>query len=259
MVVNFLTAVLLLVGCGIIFGVGYLIFGSDQQADAPDFVVNLLDRVVDDGVQPTIASIASIPTATTTPTESVIQATWTPVPLEPTATPQPSNTPAPTRTPTPIPTFPTRTPTPTPTNTPTLTPTPTPTGPTPTPKPTRSAFPFTKSDISPFYLQNSANSAGCDWLGIAGEVLDLTGNPVPVGRYVVHVWGEGVDTKVIAGSAPAYSDSGWEVFLFNAPVVREYNVQLESENGTAVSQLYRVQTKASCNENLVRLDFVQNH
>ena len=96
-------------------------------------------------------------------------------------------------------------------------------------------------------------------MGIAGEVLDLSGNPVAAGSYVVHVWGSGVDSRLQVGSAPDYSPSGWEQFLFDSPVIRDYEVQLESSSGTAVSQAYRVQTRVSCNQNLVRFDFVQNH
>ena len=122
---------------------------------------------------------------------------------------------------------------------------------------TKSA-PFVKTESSPFYLQNYANNAGCDWMGMAGEVLDLDHNPVPAGSYRVHLWGSGVDSRVMVGTAPAYSPSGWEQFLFDSPVVRDYEIQLESVGGTAVSPIYAVQTRASCNENLVRFDFIQN-
>jgi hypothetical protein len=64
---------------------------------------------------------------------------------------------------------------------------------------------------------------------------------------------------VAVGSAPVYGPSGWELFLFDSPTVRDYNVQLESPNGTVVSQVYRVQTRATCTENLLQIDFVQNH
>lgn len=151
-------------------------------------------------------------------------------------------------------------PPPTPTSTPSDTPTPTPTeGPSATVTATRSAFPFTKSSVSPIYLQNFANNAGCNWLGIAGEVLDLNRNPVPTGSYRVHVWGSGIDERVTVGTAPNYSPSGWEQFVHNAPALRDYTVQLESTEGTPVSQAFAVQTRASCNENLVYFIFEQNH
>jgi hypothetical protein len=215
---------------------------------------------VDEANLPTAVPLAALPAPTETHTPTpVLAPTWTPIVPEPSQTPQPTNTRRPTLEPSITPTFPSKTPTHTPTATPTNTPLPTPLGPTATPSATRASFPFTKSDASPFYLQNSANSAGCDWLGIAGEVLDLSRVPVPVGSYRVHVWGSGIDERVVVGGAPAYSPSGWEQFLFNAPTVREYNVQLETPSGTAVSQVYTIQTRASCSQNLVRLDFLQNH
>lgn len=207
---------------------------------------------------PTAAVLAVVPSQTPTNTPNALLPTWTPKAEEPTPEPLPTNTRRPTLEPSITPTLPTKTPTPTATNTPTSTPTETPIGPTPTSSPTKSAFPFTKSDTSPFYIQNFANNAGCDWMGIAGEVLDLNRNPV-VGNHRIHVWGSGIDERLTAGTAPAYSPSGWEQFLFDSPVIRDYNVQLETTNGTPVSQVYSVQTRASCNQNLVRFDFVQNH
>lgn len=109
------------------------------------------------------------------------------------------------------------------------------------------------------YLQNFANPAGCNWLGIAGEVLDLQGNPVGAGQYRVHVWGSGVDERVDVGGAPAYGPSGYERSVHNTPAIRDYNIQLETSNGSAVSQVYSVRTRASCNQNLLIFNFVQNH
>ena len=41
------------------------------------------------------------------------------------------------------------------------------------PTPTRSPYPFTMDDDSPTNTLNFANSAGCNWLGVAGQVFDL--------------------------------------------------------------------------------------
>jgi hypothetical protein len=96
-------------------------------------------------------------------------------------------------------------------------------------------------------------------LGIAGEVFDLSGNPVPSGQYQVHIWDNGVDARVAVGSGHAYGPSGYEQFLFDSPRVQDHNIQLETVSGTAVSQVYRVQTRASCNQNLLYFVFVQNN
>ncbi len=216
---------------------------------------------------PTLAArleLPSVPTGTATKSESTdgarpeveVPPTNTPVVLADTATPQPfvtlQNTPTPSVTPTFPPPTPTRTPTPTPTDTPTP-------GPSPTATNTRSSFPFTKDVVSPQYLQNYANNAGCNWLGIAGEVFDINGNPVPSGQYRVHIWDSGVDQRVNVGDSLAYGPSGYEQFVYNAPRVQDHSIQLETASGTAISQVYRVQTRASCNQNLLYFVFVQNH
>ena len=252
---SLITGVLIVLALLAVCVLGVAILAPDVLSNTP---LALLQGNNNPPELPTLAVVAVVPTVADTPT-TVLLATWTPVVEVPTATPAPTRTRVPTSIPTETSIIPTITATPTPTPTPTQTGTPTPPGPSPTPSPTRSSFPFTKSEASPFYLQNSANSAGCDWMGVAGEVLDLNRNPVQVGSYQVHVWGSGLDERVVVGGAPAYSPSGWEQFLFNSPVVRDYNVQLETPNGTAVSQVYSFQTRASCSQNLVRVDFLQNH
>lgn len=209
------------------------------------------------GPTPTLVAVAVVPTATETPTSSgLIDPTWTPQQAEATAPPTATNTRRPTAEPSITVTLPPAT------NTPTITPSPTATdtpGPPPTATVTRAPFPFTSSATSPMYLQNFANPAGCNWLGIAGEVLDLQGNPVGAGQYRVHVWGSGVDERVDVGGAPAYGPSGYERSVHNTPAIRDYNIQLETSNGSAVSQVYSVRTRASCNQNLLIFNFVQNH
>ncbi len=205
---------------------------------------------------PTLAQLAVVPTLPPSATPEVVRATFTPIPSQTSGPLAPTNTRRPTLTPSITPTFPPFTPTRTPSPTPTHTPTP---GPSPTATNTRSPFPFTKSPDSPIPLANYANNAGCNWLGIAGEVFDLNGNPVGSSTYQVHVWDSGVDVRAPVGGATAYGPSGYEVYLFDAPRVQSHNVQLETVNGTAVSQIYRVTTWASCNQNLLYFVFLQNH
>lgn len=206
---------------------------------------------------PTLVAVAVVPTSAATPTSfSPLGPTWTPQRPQSTALPTATNTRRPTAEPSITVTLPPAT------NTPTITPSPTATntpGPPPTATVTRAPYPFTSSDTSPMYLQNFANPAGCNWLGIAGEVLDLQGNPVGAGQYRVHVWGSGVDERVDVGGAPAYGPSGYERSVHNTPAIRDYNIQLETTNGSPVSEAYPVRTRASCNQNLLIFNFVQNH
>lgn len=254
---NVVTTLLFIVIFLVIVGFAFLYFAPvNLSTTLANFGIVSAEPTV---AVPTLISVAEVPSTTPTLTPQPLAATFTPVTIPPTMTPTTTVTRRATATPTITPIFPSRTPTGTPTATATITPTATPLGPTSTPSPTKSAFPFTRSDISPFYLQNYANTAGCDWMGMAGEVLDLSRNPVPTGSYVVHVWGSGIDERIVVGTAPNYSPSGWEQFLFSSPQIRDYNVQLETPSGTAVSQIYSVQSRASCNQNLIRFDFVQNH
>lgn len=202
---------------------------------------------------PTLIAQAVAPTIA--PTSTGLVPTWTPAAIS-TNTPQPTNTRRPTAEPSITSTFPPPTSTPTPSDTPTPTATPTLTATTVT----RSPFPFTKSVDSPFYIQNFANDAQCNWLGIGGEVLDLNRNPVLAGSYRVHVWGSGIDQRVVVGTQPQYNpSSGWEVYIQDFPAVRDFNIQLESPEGTGVSQIYLIQTRASCEQNLTYFIFEQNH
>ncbi len=248
----FIVVMILLIVAGVVVAI------AAPQMVAP--VTNLLGLTeatpdAQELATPTLAALAQAPVATPTAPQQ-LDATWTPPAPQSTAPPTATNTRRPTAIPSITVTFPP------PTNTPTITPSPTATdtpGPPPTVTVTRAPYPFTKSDTSPMYLQNFANNAGCEWMGIAGEVLDIVGNPVGAGQYRVHVWGSGIDERVPVGGAPAYGPSGYEQFLFNAPVIRDYNVQLETNSGSAVSQVYSLQSRASCNQNLVIFHFVQNH
>jgi hypothetical protein len=224
------------------------LFGTGQEEPLPTLIATLAPPPTATEVQEVVDSGAE--------SEIVLPPTLTPARAQDMATSAPVNTLAPTLTPSVTPTFPPPTPSRTPTPTPTDTPTP---GPSATATATFSPFPFTKDSASPQYLQNFANSAGCNWMGVAGEVLDLDGNPVTPGQFVVHVWDSGIDQRVKAGDAPAYGPSGYEQFIFDAPRVQEHSIQLETSNGTAVSQVYRFQTRASCNQNLIWFIFVQNH
>ncbi|MDX1615437.1 MAG: hypothetical protein R3300_14085 [Candidatus Promineifilaceae bacterium] len=182
---------------------------------------------------------------------AALPATSTPLPALQSSADAPFATLQPTQTPSPIPTFPTRTPTPTYTPTPTFTPTP---GPSPTATNTPSAFLFTKSVDSPFPLER----AGCRWMGVGGEVLDVDGSPVAGDQYRVHIWESGVDAMVPVGGATQYGPSGFELFLHDEPRVQQHNIQLETVSGTAVSQVYRIETFANCRSNLVYFVFERN-
>jgi hypothetical protein len=181
-----------------------------------------------------------------------------------TPTPTITDTPLPSDTPVDTPTSterPTATSTPTITLTPSKTPTITPTGPTLTPTKTRSAFQFTLQNDQPAYLKNFANTAGCSWMGAAGQVFDLKGSTML--NLTVHIEGGGLNYDVFTGDPrfAAYGPGGYELYIGNQAkdTTDDYRVQLRSATGQPLSDVYVIRTFADCNKNLILVNFVQNH
>ena len=218
---------------------------------------------------PTEPAIIAIPTASFTPVFSptslvpTFPPTWTPQ-FTPSNTPTkpPTETPTPTSTKTNTPTFtvtPSKTLTPTITLTPSKTFTLTPTGPTPTKTRTLSPFPYVLQNGRPTYMANWSNSAGCKWLGIAGQAFDLNGRAVQ-GLYV-HLEGGGYNMDGPTGSKPMYGTGGYELFLadhvFNS--TDTFKVQLRDGAGNQLSDWYAIPTFEDCSKNLVLVNFVQDH
>lgn len=212
------------------------------------------------------------PTFTFTPTNT-FTATFTPLPPTFTLTPTITNTPLPTITPTPT-TAPsatiTDTPAPTltasqtftPAATNTATPTLTPTGPTPTFTPSVSPYLFGLRD-QVLFVRNFANSAGCAWQGIGGQLVGIDGQPF-LGNLVVHVYNNNFERRVAVGSNSFYGttgtnglNSGWEVPIGNAIDSQLYFVELESQAGTKVSDAIQVQFTNNCEANAGIVNFIQ--
>lgn len=201
-----------------------------------------------------ISTLAGPATGTVPPLFPTLPPEWTP-----TDTPTVTNTPLPTD---PATETPTRTPIPpTRTNTPTvtLTRTPTPTGPTPTPTRTRSAFNYTKTADSPAYLPNFANSNGCTWFGVSGQVFDLERKGV-LGLVIRITGPSSFQADTITGSVAKYGASGWEIALGTTPVDSgDYRIQLRNGAGQALSDNLVVTTSKECNRNHIIFNFEQNH
>ncbi len=188
-----------------------------------------------------------------------------PRPLTQIATNTPTLTPRATSIPTWTPTnTPTITPTPPPTFTPTITPTPTPVPPTdtptptftPTPRVTRSPYPFT------YELTYETPYYGCHWMGVAGTVQDLDGNPLK--GYPIHVWGGGIDVVVISGDKQMYGDSGWEQFFTNASQESKgiFRVQLHDPNNPnhpPISEEIELNFTGYCSTSMAHIIFTKNH
>ncbi len=192
--------------------------------------------------EPTPVALLSTPTPKPT-----LPPTDTPLPVADTWTPEPTRTREPTVTPRPA--QPTRTPRPTVF----FTPIPTETG---TPTPTRHPFPFKLVDEGVEFMRYPFSST-CDWLGIAGEVVDQEGEPV-LGIPVVLNGGGLQNVVTNSGDRPDYAPSGWEHFLDSQVKEGLFTIQLyrvRNNQSFPVSELVEVRTRRDCRANLAYLVF----
>ncbi|RPJ01890.1 MAG: hypothetical protein EHM39_02650 [Chloroflexi bacterium] len=204
-------------------------------------------------------SVTPLPTRTDTPTATL---TLTDTPTQtPTLTPTITNTPGPTGTFTPSPTktlvphtpTPTRTPTPTASFTPTLTPSAT--GPTGTPTGTQSPYPFMVQPSSLILRENFANSAGCSWQGVAGQVSTDRGEPVT--GVQVRATGETMGERTtLSGTNQVYGPAGWEIVLGSSTNTARYQVALWAD-GVQISPTVEIVFPNSCQQNLATVNFIQ--
>ncbi len=227
-------------------------------------IIIVVSRLV--GPPATAQDVGSLPTPMELPS---VTPSFTPLPTLPaTFTPTPTNTLTPTDTLSPTPsvtTSPTITDTPAATSTPSLTPTPansdtpvpteTPTGPTPTLEPSLSPFLFDLREGNVIFTSNFANTAGCAWQGIGGQVFDLGGAPMDGLR--LHVFGGDIDRRVDSGSNSLYGAAGWEMPVDNKITANTYYVELESQGGTVISPRITVTFPSDCTKNLALVNFVQ--
>jgi hypothetical protein len=163
--------------------------------------------------------------------------TWTPTvspTVVPTDTPIPSNTPEPTQEETPVPTA-----------------------------NLESGTSFSIQEGSPSYVENSFHlDAGCNWLGIAGQVFDKEGTPVS--GILVEAGGflGGIEISglTLTGMAPDYGEGGYEITLSDSPISSDGDIwiQLLDQANLPLSEKIYFKTFDSCDSNLVKINFKQN-
>lgn len=102
--------------------------------------------------------------------------------------------------------------------------------------------------------------AGCNWSGLGGQAFDRQGYPTT--GLVVKISGklEGLDVLYITmtGSSTKLGPAGFEVTIADQPVASQGSmfIQLLDIAGTPVSDLFPITTYASCEQNLVIVNFV---
>ncbi len=167
----------------------------------------------------------------------------------------------------------TRTPTLTKTVTLTLTPSNTPVTPTLTPTITETLTPEitdTTRPYSPFpfmlqgppaFRPGSDFSHTCDWMGVAGHVVDMQDRPAT--GITVQLVGSlnklYVEQTSLTGTALAYGQSGYEFTLTSTPVgsVKSLSVYLLDQAGLQLSEKVTFGTFADCSKNLIWINFKQ--
>jgi len=192
-------------------------------------------------------------------------------PLPPTTIPALMKTHTPSPTPKDVlpPTWtPTIAPTQGPTASPTVTDTPIPDTSTPAASPSpqapgTSAVSFTLQEDSPQYTENYVNEdAGCQWLGVAGQVFDSAGDPIQ--DILVTVKGtlseEEINKFIFTGMASGYGEGGYEVELSDQPQTSEgslYIQLLDQTDNLPLSEKFYFDTFDDCERNLVIINFQQ--
>jgi hypothetical protein len=179
---------------------------------------------------PTVPATLGSPTPTNTPAKP-LPATWT-------ATPAPTD-------------VPTETPTPEPTDTPVPTATETAPGP-----------PFALQVGSPSLIVNFVNDAGCEWMGVFGQIFNFDNEPIL--ELTVRLGGElpelgAIDMTAISGSAPELGPGAYLFNIADHPIASEGTlwIQLDDGGGNPLSEKVYLTTSDSCTENLIMVNWRQ--
>lgn len=110
----------------------------------------------------------------------------------------------------------------------------------------------------------TAHPSGCDGIYLAGNVIDLDGNPLP-GMLVIAA-GTLQDAPVetepsLSGLNPEFSPSGWQIKLSKTLIDSTGTVYLalySLESAEPVSELIFINTFNDCNRNMIMVNFVQD-
>jgi hypothetical protein len=102
----------------------------------------------------------------------------------------------------------------------------------------------------------------CDWMGVAGQVHDLSrapisGQQVRIGGFLD---GKAVDMLTLTGLTSAYGTAGfYEFTLADKPIASNKSlwVQLLDQAGLAMSEKIFFETYDSCEKNLILINFIQ--
>lgn len=133
---------------------------------------------------------------------------------------------------------------------------------TPTMVPTTANISYQVMPNSPFYLQNYAHpDKGCQWMGVAGQVINSLG--VPQCDLVVVVEGtlnnNPVELVALTGLSDQYGLGGYEVVLSDQVIASQGSLKLTlyDLNGIVLANPVSFDTIADCQKNLILINFQQ--
>lgn len=121
-----------------------------------------------------------------------------------------------------------------------------------------SFLPYDLQSVEPLYTTNFVHpEAGCNWMGVAGQIFGE--NLEPKDGLVVVVEGA-VNNNMVeilgySGLAQSYGPGGYELFLseVNSPGI--FWVQLFDVQGNPLSGIYSFQMNGTCEQNLAIINF----
>jgi hypothetical protein len=127
---------------------------------------------------------------------------------------------------------------------------------TPTLAPADSApskYPFRLIEAGIAYVPNG-NGRACAWASIGGTVTRTDGTPL--NGYRITIRTATTSDTVFSGGALTFGAGGYEYPIASAPQANAYSVQLFSPQGAPLSDEVRVETRATCEENVALVSFV---
>jgi hypothetical protein len=105
--------------------------------------------------------------------------------------------------------------------------------------------------------ETNEGEQGCQWMSIAGTVTSLNGEPVP--GLAIEIRGENFNQVQFSGSAERFGEAGFEFYMGESARTATYALQLLDPTGGPVSDIIYVETGSTCQRNVARVEFIQNH
>jgi hypothetical protein len=132
----------------------------------------------------------------------------------------------------------------------------------PTVTPTETSELLSLQDGSPLAMQNFTHpELGCNWWGIAGQIMGANGKPMLDSVLEVggDLNGQPIFGMAVTGESSAYGPGGYEIKLGDRPVEtrNQLFVIVYNLDGVQISRPTYFSTTGECDQNLILLNFVQ--